>query len=214
MIFEMRLAGFLFLFILVLTIAMAVLGKLQIEIGKYDTGTKLQKINDESSKFQLSIVVALIAHISIIALAILLFIVFGQYNIILGIAWTIFRIGEGLILIYNEINYWGLLNIARQYSITNEAEKKSLSDIGHIILKTKHFRYTFAMILFSVGTLTYSILFVTYGVVPTIIGWLGIVASISVGFGSGIKLVKPNFLVLEVPRQKVPSRQQLFQNHQ
>ena len=69
----MRLAGFFFLFILVLTVAMAVLGKLQIEIGKHDIGTKLKKIHDASSKFKLSIVVALIAHISIIVLAILLF---------------------------------------------------------------------------------------------------------------------------------------------
>jgi len=46
--------------------------------------------------------------------------------------------------------------------------------------------FTFAQILFSIGTLAYSILFVTYGVVPAIIGWFGIVASILYGFGNGI----------------------------
>jgi len=56
--------------------------------------------------------------------------------------------------------------------------------------------FTFAQILFSIGTLAYSILFVTYGVVPAIIGWFGIVASILYGFGNGIILVKPNFKVL------------------
>jgi hypothetical protein len=50
--------------------------------------------------------------------------------------------------------------------------------------------------LFSIGTLAYSILFVTYEVVPAIIGWFGIVACIPYGLGNGIILVKPNFKVL------------------
>ena len=74
--------------------------------------------------------------------------------------------------------------------------KKSLSDLARTILKTKEFRFTFAMTLFSIGTIAYSILFITYGVVPPIIGWFGLVASILFGFGSGIILVKPNFKVL------------------
>lgn len=72
-----------------------------------------------------------------------------------------------------------------------------MSDSGQVILQTVTSRYTFALILWSIGTLAYSVLFVTYGVVPPIIGWLGIVTSISFGFGNGIKLVvKPGFNVL------------------
>ena len=47
------------------------------------------------------------------------------------------------------------------------------------------------MICWSIGTLAFSIVLVTSEVIPEIIGWLGIVASILVGFGTGIKLVKP-----------------------
>jgi len=101
-----------------------------------------------------------------------------------------------LIQIYNKKNYWGLLNIARQYSGTSGAEKNALSDSGRSILKTKNSTFTFAQILFSIGTLAYSILFVTYGVAPVIIGWFGIVASILYGFGNGIEIVRPNFRVL------------------
>lgn len=192
MIIEITLSGFLFLFILVLNVLMAAFGN-KIEIGDYDSDAKLQKINADPNKFQISIVLGLIEHVSVIILAIMLFIVFSSYNITLGIVWITFRTGEALIYIYNEINYSKLLNIARQYSVTSGAEKQSLSDLGRIILQTKHYRYTFAAISFSIGTLAYSILFVTYGVIPPIIGWLGIVASISFGFGSGIKLVKPNY---------------------
>jgi len=192
---EMRLAGFLFWFIIIiLTLATERFG---YEIfSDLDSVAKLQKINHDPKKFQKSIVLALIEHVSIISLAVMLFIAFNPYNLILAVVWTIFRIGEGLIQIYYKKNYWGLLNIARQYSGASGAEKNALSDLGRNILQTKNSSFTFAQILFSIGTLAYSILFVTSGVVPAIIGWFGIVASIPYGFGNGIKLVRPNFKVL------------------
>jgi len=192
LIVDMSLSGFLFLFILVLNLAMGALGYL-MEKDDYDSDADLQKINKNPRKFKISIVLALIEHGSVIALTIMLFIVFSSYNIILGIVWTTFRIGEGLIQFYNEPNYWGLINIARRYSSTSGAEKTSLSDLARTIFKTKDTRFKFAMICWSIGTLAFSIVLVTYGVVPHIIGWLGIVASILVGFGTGIKLVKPKF---------------------
>ena len=206
MIILIKLAGFLFLFILVLNLAMATFGYINPEqmissdAKTLNSDAELQKINKNGSKkFKISIVIALIEHTCVIALPIMLFIVFIQYNtilvLILGIVWIIFRIGEGLIQVYNEKNYWRLLNIAKQYSIISGAEKKSLSDLGSTILKTRDSRFKFAMILWSIGTLAYSIVLVTYGVSPSI-GWLGLVASILIGFGNGIKFVKPSFEVL------------------
>jgi len=188
----MVLSGFLFLFILVLNLAMGALGYL-MEKDDYNPDADLQKINKNPKKFQTSIILALIEHGSVIALTIMLFIAFNPYNLILGIVWTIFRIGEGLIQFYNEPNYWKLINIARQYSSTSGAEKTSLSDLARTIFKTKDTRFKFAMICWSIGTLAFSIVLVTYEVVPQIIGWLGIVASILVGFSTGVKLVKLNF---------------------
>ena len=194
MIIEMMLSGFLFLFIIITNLASERFGN--ETFSDLDSDAKLQKINKNPKKFKISIVIILIEHGSIIALAILLFIAFSPYNIILAVVWTISRTGESLIQIYNKKNYSGLLNIARQYSVSSGAEKNALIDLGRNILKTKNSSFTFAQILFSIGTLAYSILFVTYGVVPAIIGWFGIVASIVYGFGNGIKLVKPNFKVL------------------
>jgi hypothetical protein len=120
-----------------------------------------------------------------------LFIVFSPYNLILGVVLTIFRIGEGFILFYNEPSYWGLLNIAQKYSVSSGAEKKSLSDFARTIFKRKDNRFKVAMVCWSIGTLAFSIVLVTSEVVPQIIGWLGIVAGILVFFSNGIKLVKP-----------------------
>ncbi len=193
MIIEM-LSGFLFLFIIITNLASERFG--YETFSDLDSDAKLQKINNDPKKFKIGTVLILIEHVGIISLAVILFIAFSPYNIILAVAWTIFRIGEGLIQIYNKKNYWRLLNVARQYSATSGAEKNALIDLGRRILKTKNSSFTFAQILFSIGTFAYSILFVTYEAVPAIIGWFGIVASILYGFGSGIKLVKPNFKAL------------------
>ncbi len=191
---EMISSGLLFLFIIVTNFASVRFGS--ETFSDLDSDAKLQKINDDPRKFQISILLLLIEHSSIIALAVMLFIAFSSYNLILGVVWTICRIGEGLIQIYNKRNYRGLLNIARQYSATSGAQKDALTDLGRNILKTKNSSFTFAQILFSIGTLAYSILFVTYGVAPPIIGWFGLVASIIYGFGNGIMLMKSNFKVL------------------
>ena len=190
----MGLSGFLFLFIIITNIVSGIFG--YKTFGDVDSDAQLQKISNDPTKFKISVVLILIEHLSIISLAVTLFITFSPYNIILGIVWCIFRIGEALIQIYDKNNYWGLLNIAKQYSDTSGAEKDALIDLGRSILKTKEFRFGIAQLFFSIGTIAYSILFVTYGDVLTIIGWFGIVASILYGFGNGIFLIKPNFKVL------------------
>ncbi len=192
LIVEIVLSGFLFLFILVLNLAMGALGYL-MEKDDYDPDADLHKINKNPKKFQIGIVLALIEHGSVIALTIMLFIAFSPYNPVLGTVWVIFRTGEGVIQYINEPNYWKLINIARQYSLANGAERNSLGDLARSIFKTKDTRFKFAMICWSIGTLAFSTVLATSNVVPQIIGWLGIVASILVGFGTGIKLAKPKF---------------------
>ena len=125
----MFLSGFLFLFILVLNLIMATFGY-KMEKSDYNPDADLEKINNNPKKFKNGIMLALIEHGSVIALTIMLFITFSSYNLALGIVWLIFRTGEGLIQFINEPNYWGLLNIARKYSNSNDTEKKSLSNLA------------------------------------------------------------------------------------
>ena len=190
---EMILSGFLYLLILVLmSVYVGAFGYL-MEKDDYDPDADLKKINKNPKKFKIGIGLALIEHGCVILLTILLFIISNPYSMLLAIILLIFRTGEGLIQYINEPNYWKLINIAKQYSETNGAEKNSLSDLAHTIFKTKDVRFKFAMICWSIGTLAFSIILVTSEIVPEIIAWLGIVSSILVGFGTGIKLIKPKF---------------------
>ncbi len=192
----MQISGFLFLLIIItLIVCDLLLGHGTIDNLKSEA--KLHKINEDPKKFEISFVLLIIEHISIVILAVMLFIAFSSFNVILGVIWVIFRGGEGLLNIYGKKNYWGLLNLAGQYSNDSGAEKNELIDLGSSILKTKNSLFTFAQIMFSIGTLAYSILFVTYDTaVPVIVGWFGIVASIIYGLGNGIQLVKPNLKAL------------------
>ena len=190
----MILSGFFFWFIIITNVASTRFG--YITLNELSPEAKLQKISDNPNKFKISVALILVEHVSIIALAVMLYIAFGSYSIILGIVWLTFRIGESLIQIYYKKYYWRLLNIARQYPGANGVGKKALIDLGGSILKTKSTIFLFTQILFSIGTLAYSILFVAYEVVPIIFGWFGIVISTLYGLGNGIILVKPNFKAL------------------
>ena len=187
---EIFLSGFLFLFIIIINIASNRFG--YETFSNLDADIKLQKINKDPRKFKIGTTLILVEHISIIALAIMLFLAFNSFSLILAVIWTISRITEGSIQTYNKKSYWKLNSISKQYSAANETEKKPLSKLAYNILKTKNSIFTFAQILFSIGTLSYSILFATSGVAPELIGWFGIIASIIYGFGSSIKLARTN----------------------
>ena len=192
MIIEIFLAGFLFLFIIVTITASSQLGnKITFGGNDLDPDSKLQRIVDNPKRFRMSVYLALVEHGAIIALAIVMFVVFGPYSLILGSVWLIARTVESLINFNSQKNYWGLLNLARQYSGISGAEKEAVSDSCRTIVETKNYRFSFAQVLFSIGTLSYSIVFVTSGVVPSIIGWFGIVASLLYGLGNVTIVVKP-----------------------
>ena len=190
---EMILSGFLYLLIIVLmSIYMGAFGYL-MEKDDYDPDADLKKINNNPKKFKIGIGLALVEHGCVILLTILLFIISNSYNMLLAIILLIFRTLEGLLQYINEPSYWSLITLAEQHSDANDVDKKAIADLAGKIFKTKDRRFKFAMICWSIGTLAFSIILVTSEIVPEIIAWLGIVSSILVGFGTGIKLLKPKF---------------------
>ena len=189
---EMFLAGFFFLFIIVTLTASSQLGnKVTFGGSDFDPDAKLQGIIDHPKRFRISVYLAVIEHGAIIALAIMMFVVFGPYSLILGLVWLIARTVEGLINFNSQKNYWGLLDISRQFSGVSGAEKEAVSASCRTIVETKNYRFSFAQILFSIGTLAYALVFTIYGAVPVIIGWFGIIAAILYGLGNGLIVANP-----------------------
>jgi hypothetical protein len=185
------LAGLLFLLIIVMLIVSSHFGN-KISFGESDFGSdaKLRGIADNPKRFKTSVYFALVEHAAIITLAVVLFTAFSSYSLILGFVWLSARTLEGLIVFNNEKNYWRLLALSKHYSDSSDAQKQSVSDVGRSILMDKERRFTYAQILFSIGTLAYTTLFVLYDVIPSIIGWFGLVAAAIYGVGNGIVMVK------------------------
>lgn len=188
------LSGLLFWLIIITNIASNQFG--YQTVSNLDAEANLEAIHNDPGKFRTGYVLIVIEHICIILLAVMLFVAFSQYNMMLGVVWLISRTTEGLIQIFNKKNYWKLLTIARQYAEADDADKNKFVDLRLHILESKRSNFAVAQLLFSLGTLAYSILFVTYSLVPAIIGWSGIVASILYGLGNLLTMVKPNFKVL------------------
>ena len=191
---EVVLSGFFFMFIIVTNIAS---GRFGYEtFSELDSDAQLQKIAKEQKKFKRAFTFIFVEHVGIICLAILLFVAFYPTNLMLAVVWVIARTSEALIQIYIKRDYWGLLGLATKYSVSSGADKKALSDFGFRVLKKKNDVFTFAQVLFSIGTLAYSLMFITSEVLPVAIGWFGFVSSVIYGLGSGIKLVKTEFKAL------------------
>ena len=53
------------------------------------------------------------------------------------------------------------------------------------------------MVGWSIGTLALSIVLVTYALAIPFIGWLGIIASILIGFANGMVIIKPDVKIYE-----------------
>ena len=192
--FAATLSGLLFWLIIITNIASSRYG--YQTFGDLDSEADLEKISNDPRAFQTGFVLILIEHICIILLALMLFIAFGQHNLILGLVWLVCRGSEGLIQILNKRNYWKLLGIAKQYANASGAEKDALADTRLHILESKSTNFITAQILFALGTLAYAILFVTNGLVPGVIGWLGVLAAVLYGFGNVMTRLKPGFRAL------------------
>lgn len=185
----MNLVGFLYLFILGTNAASVGLGN-RIDEKEEEAGNKLQIIYENPKRFKLSIIIALISHISIFIIAGMLFLSFSQYDQSLAFFGTIFRLGEGAILVYNELKFLTLLNLAKIFVTTGDVEHQALST-SKILLQKKSYQVMLAFNFLAIGTLLYSILFLSSGAIPLPIGWIAFTASVLSIIGTGIVLVKP-----------------------
>jgi len=91
-----------------------------------------------------------------------------------------------------------LIKIAEKYSTSSGTEKDSMMDSYRKNLRVKSTRFAIAMFSWAIGTLTFSIVLVTFELIPLFIGWLGIAASILIGIANIIKLVKPDLKIYEI----------------
>ncbi|TFG23315.1 MAG: DUF4386 family protein [Promethearchaeota archaeon] len=191
---EVFLSGLFFLLIIIILFISDQFG--HETFSDLNSERKLQKVEEDPKKFKISVALLLLEHSCIISLAITLFLAFNQYNILLGIIWLVSRIIEGAIQIYNKRSFWRLIDIAKEYSASSSSKKEESINLGHEILKKKNLIFAISQILFFIGTLAYSLVFIMYEVIPVFIGWFGVIASVIYGIGNVIFLIKPTSKII------------------
>lgn len=185
-----QVCGFLFLFIL-LTSALSRF----FTGGPPDTGNMpnaLSAVAEGGKKFRIGIAVDLVSHVSIIALAGLLYLAFSPYNKSLALLGTLWRVAEGTIMALNEINYIMLLSVAQRFVSTTGTETGALETIGRTLIQAEDLGLKIGLAFLALGHLLYAILFVSSGVVPLALGWFGIIASVLAAGGILLNIINPN----------------------
>lgn len=179
----MKLCGFLYLFILVTNAASVGLGN---RTDVTDSSIMLSTISENPGRFRMSVIVAIISHLGIVAITGMLFLAFSSYNRQLALVGSVFRLGEAFVMIYNEVSVLSLIDMAKEYALT-DSNKESLRLLGDQILQTKNTGVDLGLLFLSIGAIAYCISFVQSGAVPSMIAWLGLAAGIISAIGILIK---------------------------
>jgi len=185
-----QVCGFLFLFILLTSMLSQVLAGAVLD--PQDVLGTMNKVAANSKKFRISVVIDLISHVSIIALAGLLFIAFSPYNRSLALLGTLWRVAEGTIIALSEASNFVIIDVSQKSASTTGAQAMALESMGRIVISMGEWGYKIGLIFLVLGSLMYAILFVTSGAVPLAIGWFGVIASILAVGGILLNLINPN----------------------
>lgn len=185
-----QICGFLFLFILFTSMLSQFLEGAVVDSG--DVPGTLSKVAENDKKFRLSIVIDLISHISIIALAGFLYLAFSPYNQPLALIGTLWRVAEGTIIALSEVSNFLLLDVSQKSTNASGAQTIALESTGRFIISMGESGNKIGLAFLVFGSLMYAILFVTSGPVPLAIGWFGVIASILAGGGILLNLINPN----------------------
>jgi hypothetical protein len=185
-----QICGFLFLFILLTSVLSQFLAGAALD--PQDVPGTLSKVASTSKKFRISVVIDLISHVSIIALAGLLYIAFSPYNQTLALLGTLFRVAEGTIIAFAEASNLVLLDVSQRSASATGAQAVALESMGRTVISMGEWGYKIGLAFLVIGSLMYAILFVTSGAVPIALGWFGVIASLLAAGGVLLSLINPN----------------------
>jgi len=191
-----QLCGFLFLFILFTsTLSKATAGT---PLDPNNVLESFQKTLGGDKKFRISIVLDLISHISIIALAGALYIAFSPYNQLLASIGTLWRVAEGTIIALSEISGLVFLALSKQFVSAGGAEVVALESLGRILIFVEDWGLKIGLIFLGFGSLLYGILFVTSESIPSALGWWGIIVSALAIGGILLSLINPKIKMIGI----------------
>lgn len=191
----MRVTGFLFLFILATSaLSGGLLAEFNVDSNQIDN--TLRSIAEDPARFRASITFDLASHMAIIAIAAALYLSFNAYNRQLALFGTLWRVVEGVVMIFTEINNLVLLGVAQNFIRATGSEAVSLETLGQTLISINNWGVNVGLSFLALGALAYNILFITSKAVPRVIAWVGIVASVLGISGALLGFIIPDLLIV------------------
>ncbi len=184
-----QVCGFLYLFILLTSILSKFMAGAPID--QENVSNALGAVAEGGKKFRLSVVLDLVSHASVVALAGALYLAFSPHNRSLALLGMLWRVAEGVIIAFNEINNVVLLAVAQKFISATGTEAVALETMGRTLIVAEGWGLKIGLAFFALGWLMYGILFVSSGAVPPILGWGAVVASLLAVVGRWAALVGP-----------------------
>jgi hypothetical protein len=158
-----QLCGFLYLFILLTSVLSKFMAGTPLDPG--DVSSTLGAVAEGGRRFQISIVLDLVSHVSVVALAGALYLAFSPHNRSLALLGTLWRVAEGVIIALNELNNVVLLAVAQKFVSATGAEAVTLETLGRALIVAEDWGLKIGLAFFALGWLMYGILFVSSGAV-------------------------------------------------
>jgi hypothetical protein len=190
-----RVTGFLYLFVLA-TSALSAGLIVRPDTSPDETANTLNNFAKNHDLYLIGVIIDLVSHMAIVALACALYLTFNPKNRSLALLGTLWRVVEGGILAFNEISNLVLLTIAQDYVVAETTEAIPLLTIGRTIILMEYSGFMIGLTFFALGSLAYSVLFVSSKAVPLPLGYLGVFASILNVSGILLSLVIPSLIII------------------
>ena len=113
----------------------------------------LRTVAEGGKKFRASIVVDLVSHVSIVALAGVLYLAFSPHNRSLALLGMLWRVAEGTIITLNEANNIMLLAVAQKFVSATGNEVVALETMGRSLILAEDWGYKIGLAFFALGSL-------------------------------------------------------------
>jgi hypothetical protein len=153
-------------------------------------------VAQSSSRFSAGVVLDLVSHVSIVALAAALYLAFHPYNRSLALLGTPWRVAEGTIMAFNKVNSILLLSVAQRFVAATGGEAVALEAMGRTLMQSKDCGYKIGLAFFVLGSLTYGVVFRSSGAVPRAIAWFGVGASLLGSATVWLSLLNPRVSII------------------
>jgi hypothetical protein len=171
-----RIAGFTFLFYIVVGIASMVLfGQATSGDG---TAAKLASIARHATAVRLTVLLTLLTFVVAVVLAVALYALTRDQDPDIAVLALCFRVTEGVVAAVSAVRGLGLVSIASSGLSAAGPDAAAANALGALLLKQGGWTGIIAAICFAMGSTLYSWLFLRARSIPVPLAWLGVLASV------------------------------------